>query len=159
MRWLPALAALALLPLAAPAHGARTEIGVLTCSLGRSESPPGATEAPGGRQDREMLCAFRPRHSPEEIYSGSLQGFGDDALSAGRTMIWIVTRTQASEISAGLLQQAYAADPATPPGHTPPLVGESNASIVLQTMADKHQQTGGGTVIVLITLRLRSVTT
>jgi hypothetical protein len=38
-----------------------------------------------------------------------------------------------------LLQQSYAADQATPPGQTAPLVGERNSEITLHTMAEKEE--------------------
>jgi hypothetical protein len=59
------------------------------------------------------------------------------------------------------LQQVYAADLAANPGHAPPLIGETNVSIVLQTMADAQlaaSQKPPATVarIVLVTLILKS---
>jgi hypothetical protein len=35
-----------------------------------------------------------------------------------------------------MLQQTYAADASAPPGHAPPLIGETNSSIILQAMSD-----------------------
>jgi hypothetical protein len=64
----------------------------------------------------------------------------------------------------GLLQQVYAADPATNPGHPPALIGEANRSLVLvlQPFADsqspaliegKAQTTAAVVVVVSLTLR------
>src|SRR5262245_5927195 len=36
----------------------------------------------------------------------------------------------------GMLQQTYAADASAAPGHAPPLIGETNSSIILQAMVD-----------------------
>ncbi len=172
MRWYRSAALIALL-LAVGAHGKtfastqvmRTELGVLTCGLVYIEQTPGGVDAGALRQTRDMLCAFRPTNSgPEEIYTGTLESIGlENELSENRAMIWIVKGLRGTVWSPGLLEQIYAADLAANPGHSPPLSGESDVSIVLQTMADpkmpasadKRQQATFA-MVVLVTLRLKS---
>jgi hypothetical protein len=153
--WLVGLAALVLQPSNGFAQNARLDIGVLTCSLGES----GEGDNPGEAPSRKMLCAFRPGNSgPEETYIGDFQRFGQ----GHGAMIWIVTATAVAErIPPGLLQQVYGADPLAAPGHAPPLVGETNSSIVLQPMADTRARAGNDngqddSMIIGVLLRLLS---
>ena len=172
MRWYRSAALIGLL-LALGGHGmalastqaTRTDIGVLTCGLIYIEQSPGGADAGALRQTRDMLCAFRPTNSgPEEIYTGTLESIGlEKELSENRAMIWIVRGLRGTVWSPGLLEQIYAADLAVNPGHSPPLSGETDVSIVLQTMADpkmpasadKRQQATIA-MVVLVTLRLKS---
>ena len=87
-------------------------------------------------------------------------------MSEKGVMIWVVKGIPGTAGSpAGLLQQVYAADVAANPGHAPPLIGETNMSIVLQAMADAQAPPGADTkrvaiaMIVLVTLRLKSTPT
>lgn len=167
------LAALIVFVLALGTHGMassstqdmRADIGVLTCGLTHVEQTPGGADAAPMRQSRNMLCAFRPTNSgPEETYTGTLESIGlEQELSENRAMIWVVKGPRGTVWSPGLLEQVYAADLAANPGHSPPLTGESNASIVLQTMADpkmpasaEKRQQATLAMVVLVTLRLKS---
>jgi hypothetical protein len=141
----------------------RTDIGVLTCGLTHIEQTPGGAEAL--RQTLDMLCAFRPINSgPEEIYTGTLESIGlEQELSENRAMIWVVKASRGTVWSPGLLEQIYAADLAANPSHPPALTGETNVTIVLQTMADPKVPAGtdrrqGATIamVLLVTLRLKS---
>ncbi len=123
----------------APAQQRRMEIGLLTCGLIKSEGTQGAAEAVAPlRQTWELDCSFRPTNGgPEETYTGTLESVGlEKELSERRAMIWIVKRAGETTGSTGQLQQAYAADVAAKPGHSPPLIGEANGSLVLETLAD-----------------------
>lgn len=141
----------------------RTEIGLLTCGLSEGgEAQTGA--AASLRRTRKLLCTFRPAgNRPEETYTGTLQVVGlESEFSPNAAMIWIVKNNRGSAWSPGLLQQAYAAELAANPGLAP-LIGETNASIVLQTLADEQAPAGAdkvpqGTVpvVVVITLQLHS---
>jgi len=88
-----------------------------------------------------MVCVYRPANSgPEEVYRGDVQIIGqDNDLLAGRAIIWIVKGTPTTMRSPGMLQQTYAADASAAPGQAPPLIGETNSSIILQTMADTRR--------------------
>jgi hypothetical protein len=61
-----------------------------------------------------------------------------------------------------MLQQAYAADASAAPDHAPPLIGETNSSIILQAMADappladRDKPATVPSTIVLIALTLTS---
>jgi hypothetical protein len=82
--------------------------------------------------------------------------------SQDRAMIWVVKASPATPRSTGLLQQLYAADRSAPPPHPPPLIGETNNAIVLQTLADAQalngtdKRSGAGAIIVLVALKLLS---
>jgi len=60
------------------------------------------------------------------------------------------------------LQQLYAADRSVPSPHPPPLIGETNSAIVLQTLADAQvlngadKQSDAVATIVLVALKLLS---
>jgi hypothetical protein len=148
----------------APAQSARTEIGVLTCGIAQHEQAQGGADPTPLRQSRQMLCVFRPVNGgAEEIYTGLLQSVGEEnELSHKRVMIWVVKGIAGMAGPPGLLQQVYAADLAVNPGRAPPLIGESNVSIVLQTMADAQAPAGSAkqlaatAMIVVVTLTLKS---
>jgi len=156
--------ALALPFAAGTAEQPQLEIGVLTCNLAESEEANGAGDATSGPPIRGMVCVFRPTNSgPEEIYRGAVQIMGKDHdLPGGRAIIWIVKATPKIERSPGMLQQTYAADASAAPGHAPPLIGETNSSIILQTMADtppladKDKHPAEPSTIVLVALTLTS---
>jgi hypothetical protein len=124
----------------ASAQQARTEIGLLTCDLTKSEDAESGADAAPLRETRELLCVFRPTNGgPEETYTGTLRSVGlAKELSEKRAMIWVVKGTRQTMGSPGLLQQVYAADLAVNPGHSAPLIGETNLSIMLQTLADEQ---------------------
>ena len=152
--------------ISASAQQARMDIGLLTCSLTKSNEPREAGVAPL-RQTRELLCAFRPSNGgPEEVYTGTLQSVGlEKELSEKRTMIWIVKGPREPMGSPGLLQQVYAADLAVNPSHSPPLIGETNVWVALQTLADEQAPAAADkkpmsvAMVVLITLTLKSTPT
>jgi hypothetical protein len=149
----------------ASTQGIRTDIGVLTCGLTYREQTPSAPAAVPLRQTRDMLCVFRPANSgPEETYTGTLESIGlEKELSENRAMIWIVKGLRGTVWSPGLLEQNYAADPSANPVHSPALSGETDESIVLQTMADPKMpatadkgQQATIAMVVLVALRLKS---
>jgi hypothetical protein len=150
---------LALAFAAGSAEQTQLEIGVLTCSLAGSDDSGGMTSGP---EIRRMVCVFRPANGgPEEVYRGAVQIIGQDQdLLGGRAIIWIVKGTPTTMRSPGMLQQAYAADASAAPGHAPPLIGETNSSIILQTMADtppladRGKQPAVASTIVLVALTL-----
>src|SRR5262249_39538565 len=122
---------------AVAAQQSQLEIGVLTCSLAESEDANSAGDKTSGTDVRRIVCVFRPANSgPEEVYQGAVQIIGQDHdLLAGRAIIWIV-KGPTTMRSPGMLQQTYAVDASAAPGHAPPLIGETNSSIILQAMAD-----------------------
>jgi hypothetical protein len=122
----------------AAAEQSQLEIGVLTCSLAEGEDANNAGDVTSASEIRKMVCVFRPANSgPEEVYRGGVQIISqDNDLLAGRAIIWIVKGTPTTMRSPGMLQQTYAVDASAAPGHAPPLIGETNSSIILQAMAD-----------------------
>lgn len=166
MRWrrLACLTALLCTYGAAAARESGTDIGILTCSVADSEDAQRAGETGPLSQTREMICAFRPMTSgAEETYTGTFQAVGEDqALSSRRVLIWTVKGTFATKTASGLLQQAYAADPAAVTAHAAPLIGESDSTLVLHSMdevAASTAQDGKAVLkgfVVLVVLKLRS---
>ena len=119
MRWLMVLA----LPVcigAGPLPGPSlpTEIGVLSCTLGRAIDTPAASNQPAASEARELLCSFKPaKIGPEETYVGALKSINAAGpLPEKVTMLWTVRAPVGINPTVGFLQQSYAADPATPPG-------------------------------------------
>jgi hypothetical protein len=133
-RWLPVITALALAYSSASAQEARVDIGLLICGLGESAESGGDALT---RETNKMLCVFRPSNNgPEEVYACAFQTIGSQELSHDRAMIWVVKASLATQRSTGFLQQLYSADRSAPPPHPPPLIGETNSEIVLQTLTD-----------------------
>ena len=84
-------------------------------------------------------------------------------MSEKRTMIWIVKGPREPMGSPGLLQQVYAADLAVNPSNSPPLIGETNVLVALQTLADEQAPAAADkkppmsvAMVVLISLTLKS---
>jgi uncharacterized protein DUF992 len=149
------------------AHEARVDIGLLTCNVVQISETGGTGEAPAP-EGRGVLCTFTPTASrPAETYVGSVQSIGsENELSAGRAMIWIVLAPSEVEMTPGLLQQIYAADSAAALRQAPPLLGQTNGSIVLQDLTDAKQlgaaagrQDDLASTIVQLVLRLRTTPT
>jgi len=143
-----------------------SEIGVLSCTLGRAiDAQVSDDKAPGASETREMLCAFSPaKDGPEEAYAGALKSISA-ALPVNATMLWIVRAPVGTKPTPGLLHQGFSADLTTPPGQTAALVGQQNSEITLHTMSDKHEgsaskeeQTGPRFAITAIELRLTAST-
>jgi len=161
-RWLSVIAVLALAYSSASAQEARVDFGLLSCGLGErgAETKVEAGSDALTGEPREMLCLFRPSNSgPEEVYAGAFQTIGQNREPLqDRAMIWVVKASPATQRSTGLLQQVYAADRSAPPPHPPPLIGETNNAIVLQTLADAQtdKQSDASAIIVLVTLKLLS---
>jgi len=156
---------------AVAAQQSQLEIGVLTCSLAESEDANSAGDKTSGTDVRRIVCVFRPANSgPEEVYQGAVQIIGQDHdLLAGRAIIWIVKGAPTTMRSPGMLQQTYAADASAAPDHAPPLIGETNSSIILQAMTDTppladkkrgpqsaHRRPSAPGTIALVTLTLTS---
>jgi len=139
-----------------------TNLGFLTCSLSEVAENQEETVAGPLRQTRHMLCAFKPGDGgPEETYTGTFQSVGrDQGGSVDWVMIWDVKGTPSMLGTPGFLQQIYFVDPAAPPGRATPLIGETNSSIVLETLAENQEQTGADArqpiISVLVALRLKS---
>ena len=147
-----------------PAHAQKgdVEVGVLTCSL-EEPSTPGTAGPATESQVRDAICIFKPKSGSEETYVGIIQGV---IISADKkpTVIWRVKSDVATSVVPGMLQQSYAIDNATPADQLPPMIGESNSRIVLQSLTDKQEGSASaaqkpapsGYVIIGLQLKLRS---
>jgi hypothetical protein len=141
MRWLMVLA----LPVcigagSLPAPSLPTEMGVLSCTLGRAIDTP-ASGQPAASEARELLCSFKlAKIGSEETYVGTLKSINvGGSLPEKGAMLWTVRAQVGTKPAAGFLQQSYAADAATPAGQSAPLIGEKNSEIALHPMADKEE--------------------
>jgi hypothetical protein len=147
----------------AAAQAPDVEIGVLTCDIEGLSAPadaPAPTQAES--QARDAVCTFKPRNGADETYTGVVRGMSLTPDKGGAA-IWKV-KAAAEAPASGLLQQAYAVDPAIPADQSAPLVGESNSRIVLQSMADKPEGSATATekprptgfIIINIELKLKA---
>ena len=101
------------------AQEARTNIGVLTCTLG---------DGPG----RNLTCGFKPTgRGVEEKYVGTFRSRGEAAPAGKVVLIWAVIGPANMKMSAGILAQRFAKGQRAS-GQPPTLVGKTNSSIVLQ---------------------------
>jgi len=114
------------------------DVGVLSCGF----SGAGPVEAGGAdiaAQVRDMLCFFKLRSGTEETYSGKLL-----SVSLGEhneTLLWLGKAPFTETAPApGLLQKSYAPDARPPQDQASALVGEANAAIILQSMADNSEK-------------------
>lgn len=162
--WRTSLAAMAMLLWAAAAAAEKVdnEVGILTCTLAdRGETPAGDPRA--GGQLRDALCTFKLKSGAEETYVGRIEGV---SITADRqaALLWLVKMSLDAAAEPGLLQQSYAAEPSKPADQKPPLIGETNAAIVLHFMADKDEGSASaaqkpgpsGFVILSVELKLKS---
>jgi hypothetical protein len=117
------------------------EIGVLSCTLGPEIVTPAADQTAAASAMREMLCSFKPtKNGAEETYSGVLKSINAAGpISQKMTLLWTVRAPIGTQTVAGLLQQRYAADRATPARQVALLNGERTSEITLHTMSDKKE--------------------
>ena len=144
------------------AQDPKVDLGVLTCNLAEA-APASATPSAEG-QFRDILCSFKPGKGVEETYEGRVQGI---SLTADKksAALWVVKGLPGMPMNAGFLQQSYAAESAGPRDQTaPPLVGEPNSNLVLQSMSEKEEGSATtpekprptGFVIMAVELKLKS---
>ena len=82
------------------------------------------------------------------------------------TLLWLVKAPSMMSTPPGFLQQSYASDPKTPAGQIPDMIGQANAGIVLQSMADKKEGSTStkdkspalATIVLELLLKLKSTT-
>jgi hypothetical protein len=123
--------------LGAGTASADVALGVLTCTIAEGEAAA-ASETAVASQKRDALCTFKAKSGVEETYIGKLQGVSTTP-SRNKALMWVVRSASGSAAHPGLLQQSYATDPAKPADQKSPIVGELNADIQLQTMADENE--------------------
>jgi hypothetical protein len=141
---------------------ADVEIGTLSCSVNARPAASSSETPLGQSQLRDAICTFHPRQGAEETYMGTVQGL-KLSPDKGGVAIWRV-KADSETTAPGFLQQSYAVDRAVPADLLSPLVGETNPSIVLHSMADRPEGSASATqrprpqgfVVVGLNLRLRS---
>jgi Protein of unknown function (DUF992) len=126
---------------ARPSSDEHTELGVLSCTLAQAIDSTGSDQKTGASETREMVCFFLPgTNGPQEAYAGTVRSISVVGKLPDRfTLLWVVKGPLGTLPSAGLLQQSYVVDEATPAGQVPPLVGERNTKIILHSMAEKRE--------------------
>ena len=137
--WLVALVPILLAFDARSDSNVRTVLGVLSCTLERTIESTGPDQKTATNEAREMVCFFLPgTNGPREAYSGEVRSISVAGKLPDRfTLLWVVKGPLRTLPPAGMLQQSYAVDEATPAGQVPPLVGDQNTNIILHAMADK----------------------
>ena len=98
-----------------------------------------------------------------ETYIGKIRGFSQSP-DATTTVIWLVKAPTGTRLDVGFLEQTYATDPKASAEQMAPLIGEKDASIVLQSMSDKQEGSASapqkasptGFVITGVELKLKS---
>ena len=117
---------------AAVAEPPRTNVGILTCAVTKSEEP----------YLRNMTCGFKPTGSgAEEKYTGSDLSTGQPATAGKQVMVWAVLSPANSKSSGGSLAQRYGKAEAVA-GQPPIWIGETNTGIVLQFETNGGEETG-----------------
>ena len=142
----------------------KVEIGLLACNLAEAVDAEagGATSAAPARN---VLCTFKLKNGIEEIYTGRVQVVNLPAAEKG-TLLWLVRATSVTLAPPGFLQQSYSADPKTPAGQIPEMIGDANSGIVLHSMADKKEGSANarneypalGVIVLEVELKLKSTT-
>jgi hypothetical protein len=106
----------------ASAERARTNLGVLTCTV----------VSPVKDAAHKMTCGFKPAGTgAEEKYSGSVRGSEQDLPSGKVVLVWTVVGPADGKIGAGILSQRYTKAKGMS-GPAPMLAGEKNPAIALQ---------------------------
>ena len=107
------------------AEEGRTNIGLLTCTMGKN-----------------LECGFkRAEGGAEEKYVGSIS-WVDQALSSDKlVLIWTVIGPAREKTSRGLLAQRFVKEKGLM-GRVPALVGQKNPQIVLQSETNNGAESG-----------------
>jgi len=117
MRYGHWIAVLLLLANGALAQESRTNLGVLTCTLGDKGT---------------LTCGFKPTESgAEERYVGTIGSRIEGAPASKVVLIWAVTGPASLKVSAGMLAQRFVKG-GGPAAQPPTLVGEMKSAIILQ---------------------------
>jgi hypothetical protein len=113
------------------------EVGLLSCNVsGQVEADTGHVTAVA--PSRQVQCAFTAKNGAEETYMGEVQ-VANPTIGGQRTLLWSVKAPSATPVPPGFLQQTYAADPKTPAGQVPDIIGQVNSSVILQSMTEKKE--------------------
>jgi hypothetical protein len=115
-----------------------TNLGILSCTVGRAIETRASAETLAAGEAREMACSFKTdRSGVAEYYGAVVKSITTVGRLPGRaTLIWIVKGPFGSRVQPGFLQQTYSIDPAVSATQTAPLTGERDTDISLHPMAD-----------------------
>jgi hypothetical protein len=102
---------------------ARTNVGVLTCTLVTPDKDVG----------QKMTCGFKAAGTgADEKYSGTIHGSEQELVSGKVVLVWAVIGPAETKIPTGFLAQRYVRGKSAL-GQPAVLVGEKNPAIVLQS--------------------------
>ena len=124
---------LGLAAISASAQEARTNFGLLTCTVGKGQEQRVAVKGP----TQAVTCGFKPTTAgADEDYTGTIHhsGTGKEVLTGKMVLMWVVNAPANTKASRGWLEQSYIADPPT----ARLFVGQTNRAIVLQLETDAN---------------------
>jgi hypothetical protein len=105
------------------AEQARTNVGVLTCTLAKPDKDVG----------QKMTCGFKAAGTgADEKYGGTILGGGPELTSGKIVLVWAVIGPADAKMPTGFLSQRYVRGKAAA-GQPPILIGEKNPAVVLQS--------------------------
>jgi uncharacterized protein DUF992 len=117
--------------MSASAQEARTNFGLLTCTLRKGQEQQVALKGPA----QAVACAFKPTAAAtEENYIGTIHhsGAGKEVLTGKLVLMWVVSAPANTKASRGWLEQSYVADRVPSDSTVRLFVGQTNRAIVLQ---------------------------
>ena len=134
----------------AGAQSPRTNLGVLTCTLGEQGEAQGPTVGEG----RAMRCVFKSTvEGVEQTFSGVIRKVAQGQIPSGKlVMIWVVQGPEGSKQDPAMLEQTYFAAPESGGAG---LVGERNPQIVLH--AEAADSGPAGVSVTVMQLKLLAV--
>jgi hypothetical protein len=116
------------------------DLGTLSCALESPSAAAKAAAAPAAdSQVRDAICTFKSKTGPEENYVATVEGV---SLSADNTatVIWVVKGLADTKLVPGFLEQRFAVDQSIASDQSPPLLGETNNTIVLRSLQTSQQE-------------------
>jgi hypothetical protein len=163
-RWALALAIASVCAWSSATAQQYVEVGLLECNLSEPIDAEGSGTGTAA-QNRHILCAFKLKDGIKATYTGKAWVVNLPAKEK-RTLLWLVKAPSTMSTPPGFLEQSYASDPKTPAGQVPDMIGQANAGIVLQSMADKKEGSAStkdkspelGIVVLEVELKLKSTT-
>ena len=142
----------------ASAQEARTNFGLLTCTVEKGQEQRVAVKGP----TQAVACGFRPTMAgAEEDYTGTIHhsGTGKEVLTGKVVLMWVVNAPANTKPSRGWLKQSYIADPNPSDPTVRLFVGQTNRAIVLQLEVDAPVPGGPAISVSSVDLKLTATPT
>ena len=122
---------LSIAAVSASAQEARTNFGLLTCTITKGEEQKVALKGP----TQAITCGFKPTVAgTQEDYVGTIHhsGTGNQVVAGKLVLIWVVSAPANTKSSRGWLEQSYIAGRVPSDATARLFVGQTNRAIVLQ---------------------------